>query len=246
LGRTFVIAEAGSSHDNDLQKAYRLIEAAKGCGADAVKFQWTSSAAAMAQRRGLKSSDAYVMYLAYLQKPVSWLESLKAHADKVGILFMCTTYLIEDIKEVAPLVPYFKVSAFEAEWREFISAHCHFEKAIFISVNDGMKRLTFCHDTNYLYCVSKYPTKMEDLWLRRMKPNDGLSDHTGNVLSGALAVARGAPCVEAHIRLHDTDPKNPDYGHSLIATPLSEHRYDASHYQFSEYVRNIREAERAL
>src|SRR6185295_7116565 len=100
MTHTLIIAEAGSSHDNDLQKAYRLIEAAKECGADAVKFQWTSRAAFMAERRGLGLVVAS-MYQDYLEKPVSWLESLKAHADKVGIEFMCTVYLIEDIAVIA-------------------------------------------------------------------------------------------------------------------------------------------------
>ena len=35
----FVIAEIGINHNGDLQLAKRLIDAAKDCGADAVKFQ---------------------------------------------------------------------------------------------------------------------------------------------------------------------------------------------------------------
>jgi len=35
----FVIAELGINHNGDLQLAKRLIDAAKDCGADAVKFQ---------------------------------------------------------------------------------------------------------------------------------------------------------------------------------------------------------------
>ena len=251
----FVIAEAGSCHDNELSKAYRLIESAKACGADAVKFQWTSDAHAMAQRRGMDAFQAAACeYGKYLVKPVEWLHQLKAHADKVGIEFMCTVYLKQDIAVVAPLVKLFKVSAYEAEWREFISDHCPFEKGIIISVNDGMKRLSFCQDSNFLYCVSKYPTRIEELKLRERHQFDGLSDHTTSTLTGAVAVGCGATIIEKHIRLSDTSPQNPDYWHSLVAD--GEHGYlsdpgktpaitwDRS--AFWHYVANVREAEKML
>ena len=37
--RVFVIAEIGSNFDQDINKAFKLIDVAKTCGADAVKFQ---------------------------------------------------------------------------------------------------------------------------------------------------------------------------------------------------------------
>ena len=249
----FIIAEAGSSHDNDLQKAYRLIEAAKECGADAVKFQWTSRPYSMSDRRGLgrKAGD---MYAQYLYKPVAWLESLKTHCDKVGIEFMCTVYLIEDIATIAPLVSRFKVSAFESQWKEFIQAHVAYDKMIIASVNPGK---SVAHRVDRaLYCVSKYPTALEDLHLREHVHEhdgmvygcDGFSDHTANVLTGAAAVAAGAQIVEAHIRLNDTEPTNPDYPHSL---PVHAHRGNCQNYckeedDFEDYVRNIRTVERML
>ena len=39
MQKTFVIAEAGVNHNNSISLAYRLIDAAKKSGADAVKFQ---------------------------------------------------------------------------------------------------------------------------------------------------------------------------------------------------------------
>jgi sialic acid synthase SpsE len=247
----FVIAEAGSSHDNDLSKAYRLIEAAKECGADAVKFQWTSNSYAMAVRRGLGQAAAD-MYGKYLQKPISWLESLKAHADKVGIEFMCTVYLIEDIATIAPLVKRFKVSAFESKWEEFVEGHMNAQrKDTIISSNDAlnynlppMKLYGGAGEFKVLHCVSKYPTPIDDLNLDVCSYDgvDGLSDHTTSTLTGALAVAAGATIVEKHIRLDTTPESNPDYLHSLEAANTRRDGWTA----FGEYVRNIREAERAL
>ena len=236
MTHTLVIAELGSSWRfgyHHLGNAYKLIDAVKECGADVAKFQWTSNAGLMAMRRKL-GADAIAMYDKYLMYPKYWLPSLKAHCDKVGIEFMCTVYLKEDIEVIAPLVKMSKISAFEAEWREFVSAHCRYEKPLIVSVNDGMKRLSFCQDINFLYCVSKYPTPIEELHLRRRKPFDGLSDHTTSTLTGALAVAAGASIVEVHCRLDDTPSDNPDYPHSRNPTDLKT------------YIDNIRIAERAL
>lgn len=232
---TFIIAEAGSSHDNDLQKAHRLIEAAKECGADAVKFQWTSDAQKMGLRRGVN----YAMYYHYLEKPVSWLESLKAHADKVGIEFMCTVYLIEDIATIAPLVRRFKISAFESRWAEFLHAHDDFGKDVIASVNggNGLDQACFKVQTKVLHCVSEYPTPIDRVNLKALVYRalyDGLSDHTANVLTGSAAVAAGARILEFHCRLDDTSPANPDYGHSHAPESMRQ------------YIANVRTVERML
>lgn len=235
MGRTLVIAEAGSCHDNDISSAFRLIEAAKYCGADAVKFQFWSDSKKLAERRGMpENADKYEAY----RMPVGWLRGLWEKCQEQRIDFLCTTYLIEDIKAVDKYVKMFKVSAFESQWREFISAHCKYEKPIIISVNEGHKRLSFCQDTNFLYCVSRYPTPLHEVSLRKMQPHDGFSDHTGDVLAGAAAVARGAPIVECHIRLARTSEQNPDYPHSQLAAECE--------CPFAYYVRYIRKAEQMV
>ena len=245
----FVIAEAGSSHDNDLQKAYRLIEAAKECGADAVKFQWTSNGLAMAHRRGL-GMEAGINYVKWLEKPLKeWLGRLAFHCKEVGIEFMCSTFLVEDVIPISFLVKRFKISAYECEWAEFVYAHKDFGKPVIISKNPGQHLPDNTYWADVLHCVSEYPTPLERLGLRNgmQESNcvEGFSDHTGNVLAGAAAVAAGATIIEAHIRLHDTDKGNPDYGHSLTAWTSCD-LFGSAPSQFKEYVANIRTIERML
>ena len=246
-----VIAEIGSSHDNDLSKAKRLIDAAKECGAYIAKGQWTSSGEKLAARRGV-GKEAAAMYTHYLQKPISWLEALKSHCDSIGIEWACTSYLIEDIPVVAKFVKRFKVSAYESKWNEFVQAHDKWtfgsppSHQLIISRNDSPIPGDTC-----LYCVSKYPTALEDLHLGHevwegplfdaCEGYAGLSDHTANVLTGAAAVAAGARIVEAHIRLPDTALDNPDFPHSLCCNPAHP-----SANEFGEYVQNIRTVERML
>lgn len=248
----FVIAEAGSSHDNDLSKAYRLIEAAKECGADAVKFQYWSSSKALATRRGIPDAEAKYESCRISKE---FVDNLYTHCtERVKIEFMCSTFLIEDIPFIAQYVKRFKVSAFEGRWTEFVDAHLPYSKQIIIS--NGMSSRTAypgfiknpC-DIKNLVCVSKYPAALEDydlklLWPNEMGSNDGLSDHTTSLLTGALSVAAGGSIVEKHIRLHDTDKANPDYGHSLIADAQDDD--PPGHSNFGAYVEYIREAEKAL
>lgn len=241
MGRTLVIAECGSSWDCDLSKAYRLIDAVKECGADIAKFQWTSNALAMAERRGLGAS-AVRMYSDYLGYPESYLAELKAHCGKVGIEFMCTVYLIDDIPVIAPLVKRFKVSAFESQWEEFNNAHRAYQKPVIISMNPGKHPYwSGGMQVNILHCISEYPTPVERLNLNKIVESevDGLSDHTTSLLSGAVAVGCGATIIEKHVRLDSTPESNPDYPHSLEAANCRRDGW----VQFAEYVHNIREAE---
>lgn len=238
-----VIAEAGSCHDNDISKAYNLIDAAKECGADICKWQFWSSSKALAERRKVRLAEP--IYAKY-KLPEAWLEPLCAHSEKVGIEFMCTAYLIEDIPIVAPYVKRFKVSAFESQWAEFMNAHATYGKPLIASVNPGMyPQWDGGMYVNALHCISKYPTPIDELNIWRIAEDelDGLSDHTTSTLTGAFAVAAGAKLIEKHIRLFGTAEDNPDFGHSLRA---DGNWIGSERTPFAEYIRNIREAGMAV
>lgn len=253
--RTLVIAECGASHDGDFVKAQRLVDAARDVGADVAKFQFWSSADRLADRR--RVPEHYREIYRRYQMPESWLRFLKARCDAYGIEFMATCYLPEDVAVVAPFVKRFKVASFEAGDEAFIAAHQPFqgnhEREIVVSHGMGstwMDRRWFA-PVRHLHCVSAYPARIESLnlgvlregWCEDMVDRwpdrsvwDGFSDHSAPEFTwtGALAVAAGAEIIEAHLRLDDTDPANPDAPHAM--TPR----------QFTEYVANIRFAEACL
>jgi N,N'-diacetyllegionaminate synthase len=255
-----VIAECGSCHDGSLDKAYELVLQAKACGADVVKFQWWSSHERMARRRHAQDySDVYRRY----GLPFAWVEKLKARADAVGIEFMCSTYLPEDVDEVAPLVKRLKVASFEANSLTHLVAHIsHVRAGKHVLVSCGLRA-----DRHFIYewlirpgvnaagsghvallhCVSSYPAPVDQLGLDLVGDTlvvhsngpyttfKGYSDHAGpDVLwTGAFAAARGAQYVERHMRLADTDPQNPDAPHAMAP------------HAFADYVHNVRFAEAA-
>lgn len=234
--RTFVIAEAGSCHGGSLHRAKRLVQVAAEAGADAVKFQ-TFHAERLAARRHAEAFRA--IYGRYAMPP-DWLPVLAEAADEAAVEFMTTSYDVASLALVAPFVRRFKVASFEATDRDFLRAHVPYGKPVIVSTGlcslDEVMELVAAFPPAWvasgtltvLHAVSAYPTPLDQVNLGAIATlrgalglRVGLSDHTGDVLTGALAVAAGASVIETHVRLDDTDPANPDFGHSLRPSHLA-------------------------
>lgn len=244
-GSTYVIAEMGSCHDGKLKHALALIEAAAQAGADAIKAQWWSDADRLAERRRV-GDDYRALYRRY-QVPQRWLEVLATEAHAAGLDFLCTVYLPEDVEVVAPLVERGKVASFELGAADLFRAWGDVGKPLIVSTGmatvEEVNRIALRADDWLLHCVSAYPCPDEAAGLagiaalRRAWPTVdrvGYSDHTTDLLTGALAVAAGADVLEKHLRLGATDRANPDH-----ATALDPD-------EFRRYVAGVRWAERVL
>jgi N,N'-diacetyllegionaminate synthase len=239
-----VIAEIGSCHDGSLDQALKLIRTAKDCGADIAKVQFWSSAKRMAERRRAPEYEA--IYARY-QVPVSWLEPMAREAARVGVTFAASSYLPEDVATIAPFVKILKISSFEAEEPQLLAAHRGFVTTRRVIASMGMDADDFPigywldidgqRRVERLHCVSAYPAPLDALNLGaiRGRNRDGFSDHSGDIRVGGWAVTAGARIIEAHLRLDDTDTANKDAGQHALCPEA-----------FAAYVREIREAERAL
>src|SRR5690349_14238245 len=136
MSKVFIIAEAGSCHDGDIEKAYQLIKAAGEQGVDAVKFQYWSDPVALATRRNAPEYlDVYKRY----QVPEVWLGWLALACQASGVEFMCTVYLPQDIKVVDAWVKRHKIASFEAGDDDFVNAVLACKKETIIST--GMSSL---------------------------------------------------------------------------------------------------------
>jgi len=248
MSKTFIIAEAGSSWQIGLRQSGRLahaikcIKVAKHCGADACKFQWTSQPTEMAKRRHMTNPGAY----AHLAWPEKWLHILAAECEQESIEFMCTVFLPVDVETIAPLVKRLKVASLEAGSKTFCQVCVDTKKPVLISTGAAfMETFRDRHanlgwsswgNVKVLHCIAAYPAPIEQMNLSCIlrQGMHGLSDHSGDLLTGALAVAAGAEIIEVHFRLWNTPQANPDYKHSHDPHGLGD------------YIDNIRKAELML
>ena len=99
IDTTFIIAEAGVNHNGNSLLAFQLIDAAKDCGADAVKFQLFSSenlvtkyaAKADYQLKDKEGNTQFEM-LNNLELTKKNYEDLNDYCKKKNIEFMCTAF----------------------------------------------------------------------------------------------------------------------------------------------------------
>ena len=257
--RVYIIAEAGACGDGDYHKMIEQVGVAKRAGCDAVKFQWTSDAQAMASRRGKAKRDGYAdIYRRYLQWPESWHGDFERECRSQCIDYHCTVYLAEDVDVVAPHVQHFKVSSFESTDGVFLREHQVYmdDRSRRLLISTGMcdaSELAHIREVCYpasgsqwlehdqavlMHCTSAYPTPFDAMELRAIQYHQlaGYSDHTVPELTGtgALAAAAGATYIEAHMRPETTDPANPDHNHAMTEN------------QLTQYVSSVRMAETAL
>jgi sialic acid synthase SpsE len=249
--RVAVISEAactwriGRVEEQHLRYARKSILCAKAAGADIWKTQWVSNPREMETRR--KVSEGTYGLLAW---PEQWLPALAAECARVDIEFLCTIYLPKDVATIAPLVQRFKIASLECQDEALVAemeqhrittvrgpipykpSPGAYIKPIYVSVGAAERSATPAYGA-LLHCCCAYPAPLSQMNLAVLRRHDyhGLSDHTGDVLTGAVAVGAGAEIIEVHFRLDETRKDNPDYLHSHSPNRLVE------------YIMNVRKAE---
>ena len=227
--KCYIIGDIGSNHMGNQRDAVDMIATLSTAGADAAKFQ-LFKLEDIAHDPSLEDPRTVL--------PVDWVDFLANVCNDHRIDFMCTPFAPWAVEVLNPYVETWKIASFEAKRRDVWAAVLKTKKPIIASTGRGD---TCFKPTHSLYCVSKYPTPPEDIYLGNETTEeyarldafqyDGFSDHTTSTVIPALAVARGAKIIEKHFRLDKTPSDSPDYPHSL--TPS----------QFTEMVEHIRLAE---
>lgn len=246
-----VIAEVGSTWNwsanqkKNLEMGMHAIDMAADAGADVVKFQWTSNQVKMAERRRVQVPSAYHE----LNWPKEWHEKFYQYAQRTGVEYACSVYVPEDVAVIDRYVQRFKIASLEAlardMWEAVRQSSRTAKKPILCSTGAmDLSDYSLAYgliphgaDVAFLHCVAAYPSPVGEMNLFCLHadkadiPFEGLSDHSGHILTGALAAAAGAGIIEVHMRLDRTPKENPDYQHSHAPGRLRQ------------YIENIRLAE---
>jgi sialic acid synthase SpsE len=239
----YVIAEAGSNHNRDLDLARRLIDVAADAGADAVKFQ-TFTGRDLYSRYTPKfdylagtTDKTPQELLDTLALPREWQPLLAEHCRDRDIEFLSSPFDRQAVNELDALdVAAFKVASFELVDLPLIEYMGTFGRPLVMST--GMATLGEIEDAiaaaqsggaphvALLQCASVYPAPPRVLNLRSIATMRaafgvpvGLSDHTTGIHVAAASVAAGAQLIEKHFTLDRSLP-GPDHAFAIEPSEL--------------------------
>ena len=229
----FIIAEMSGNHNQSLDRALEIVEAAAKTGAHALKLQ-TYTADTMTidapqaefsirDKKSLWNDEKLYDLYKKAYTPWEWHEPIMKHAAKLGMLCFSTPFddtavdFLEDLK-----VPCHKIASFENTDLNLVRKVAKTGKPLIIST--GMAsiaeldetvraaREAGARDLVLLKCTSTYPATPENTNLRTIPHlrdlfgcEVGLSDHTMGVGASVAAVAFGATVIEKHFTLRRAD-----------------------------------------
>jgi N-acetylneuraminate synthase len=231
--RPFVIAEMSGNHNQSLDRALAIVDAAAQAGAQAIKLQtYTADTMTLDIDQGaFKVEDPnslwagktlYELYqMAYT--PWEWHAPIMERARERGMLCFSTPFDETAVDFLTGLdVPAFKIASFENTDLPLIRKVAATGKPMIIStgmatvaeLDDTVRaaREAGCQHLVLLKCTSTYPASPLNTHLRTIPHLQamfgcqvGLSDHTMGVGASVAAVALGATVIEKHFTLRRAD-----------------------------------------
>ena len=225
----FVIAEMSGNHNQSLERALSIVEAAAQAGAHAIKLQtYTADTMTLDVRGGsFEISDPDSLWSGqnlhdlYKQAhtPWEWHAPIMKRARELGLICFSSPFdetAVDFLEELD--VPAFKIASFENNHLPLIEKAASTGKPLIIST--GMASLgeleqavaaareAGCLDLVLLKCTSTYPASPVNTNIRTIPHlrelfgcQVGLSDHTMGLGVALAAVALGATVIEKHFTL---------------------------------------------
>lgn len=229
----FIIAEMSGNHNQSLDRALELVDAAAQAGAHAVKLQtYTADTITLNVREGeftisdekslWKGNNLHDLY-SKAYTPWEWHAPIMERAKAHGMMCFSSPFDESAVDFLLQLdVPAFKIASFENNHLPLIRKVAATGKPMIIST--GMAsladleeavataRAAGCKDLVLLKCTSTYPASASNTnvsTIPHMRTlfgcQVGLSDHTMGVGVSVAAVALGATVVEKHFTLRRAD-----------------------------------------
>lgn len=235
----YVIAEIGHNHQGDVEQCKRLFEAAKRCGADAVKLQKRDNRALFTKAmydspydNRNSYGDSYGAHREFLEFGREEYLELQAYARELGIAFFATAFDFSSADFLNDLdVPAFKIASGDLTNIPLIKHVAAFGKPVIISTGGGtMADAQRAYDAAMpinrqlciMQCTADYPPAFEELNLRVIEtfrkafPDIviGLSSHDSGIAMALVSYMLGARVVEKHFTLNRA-MKGTDHAFSL-------------------------------
>lgn len=239
----YIIAEIGANHNGDMKLAKQLIDIAKSCGADAVKFQsWSKSShiSRAEYARNTRYADTK-KHFGTLEEMVERYQltseqhrEVVAYCDEKGIAFLSSCFSYEAVDLLESLnVAAFKIASMDINHLLLLKYVASKKRPVILST--GMATLgeieraldVLRHGgagpVALLHCISIYPPNYEIINLRNIATLQrafdvpvGFSDHTLGTAIPLAAIARGACIIEKHFTL---DKDMDGWDHAISADP---------------------------
>lgn len=229
----FIIAEMSGNHNQSLERALQIVEAAAKSGVHALKLQtYTADTITLDVQEGefliddtdslWKGNSLYKLYKkAYT--PWEWHEQIFDKCKELGIIGFSTPFDDTAVDFLESLdVPCYKIASFENIHLPLIKKVAETGKPIIIStglasvaeIEEAVQtaKQNGCKDIILLKCTSSYPATPEDsniLTIPHMKElfncEVGLSDHSLGIGVAIASVVLGATVIEKHFTLSRAD-----------------------------------------
>ncbi|MEF9673093.1 pseudaminic acid synthase [Pseudomonas sp. MWU13-2100] len=225
----FIIAEMSGNHNQSLELALQIVEAAAKAGAHALKLQtYTAETMTLDLDEGeffiqdptslWAGSSLYALY-EKAHTPWEWHAPIFARARELGMLAFSTPFDETAVDFLESLdVPAYKIASFENTDLPLIRRVAATGKPLIMStgmasvaeLDESVRaaRAAGCQDLILLKCTSTYPASPANSHVRTIPHlrelfgcQVGLSDHSMGVGVAVAAVALGATVVEKHFTL---------------------------------------------
>ena len=228
--KLFIIAEMSGNHNQSLERALAIVDAAADAGAHAIKLQtYTANTITMKGAYSIKDEkslwngrDLYDLYQE-AHTPWEWHKAIFEKAKSRGIICFSTPFdetAVDFLEELGN--PIYKVASFEVNHIPLLKYIAKTGKPVIMSVgastlseiDEAVKTLreNGCRDLTLLKCTSTYPATPEDTNLltiphmaRLFNCEIGLSDHTLGIGVALASIGLGANVIEKHFCLSRAD-----------------------------------------
>ncbi|MCP4442903.1 MAG: pseudaminic acid synthase [Aureispira sp.] len=226
----FIIAEMSGNHNQSLDRALAIVDAAAEAGAHAIKLQ-TYTADTMTMKGAHTIDDEQSLWhgqelhdlykLAYT--PWEWHKPLFERAKEHGMIAFSSPFDASSVDFLETLdVPVYKVASFENTDIPLLKKVAQTQKPVIMStgvaslaqIDEAVHVLkeNGCKELILLKCTSTYPATPENTNIRTIPHMEkifdcpiGLSDHTMGIGASVASVALGACVIEKHFTLSRAD-----------------------------------------